>query len=98
MKANSILGSSPSISTFDAIKRFDVGLGLRVGVEFKKKYSLSVSYDWGLLNSLKKGNGDIEDFEDFVDYEDYEDYVDFDTSSLFNMKHANLMISLGYKF
>ena len=98
MKANSILGSSPSISTFDAIKRFDVGLGLRVGVEFKKKYSLSVSYDWGLLNSLKKGNGDIEDFEDFVDYEDYEDYVDFDTSSLFNMKHTNLMISLGYKF
>lgn len=88
-------GYSETVNTFDTIKRFDVGLGLRVGVEFKKKYSLSVSYDWGLLNSLKKGNGDFEDYED---YEDYKDYVSFDASSIFKWKHTNLMISLGYKF
>lgn len=90
-------GYSETLNTFDDdIKRFDVGLGLRVGVEVKKKYSISVSYDWGLLNSLKKAD---------IDFDDYDDYDDFAAdiagnaiSSLFNMKHTNLMISLGYKF
>ena len=67
---------------FEDVNRFDVGVGLRVGVELNKKYSVSLSYDWGLLDSYKG------------DADDYEDYIDLTPS----MKHTNLMISLGYKF
>ena len=77
-------------NTFDFIKRFDVGLGLRVGVELKKKYSLSVSYDWGLLDAYKRNN------EDYGDFGDSDNNYSLDLTP--NMKHANLMISLGYKF
>lgn len=38
-------------NTFDVMNRFDVGVGLRVGGEIKKRYSISVGYDWGLLNT-----------------------------------------------
>ena len=69
-------------NVFDEMKRFDMGVGLRVGFEFMQKYSISVSYDWGLLNTYK---GDIEDLEYYIDLTP-------------NMKHSNLMISLGYKF
>ncbi len=71
-----------SSETFDMADRFDVGVGLRVGVEFKKKYSVSVGYDWGLLDTYK-GYGDDDEFT-----------IDLTPS----MKHANLTISLGYKF
>ena len=33
-------------NVFDEMKRFDMGVGLRVGFEFMQKYSISVSYDW----------------------------------------------------
>lgn len=89
-------GYSETVNTFDSIKRFDVGLGLRVGVEFKKKYSLSVSYDWGLMNSVKTADIDLDDYDDYDDFA--ADIAGNAISSLFNMKHTNLMISLGYKF
>lgn len=73
-----------TINTFDFAKRFDVGVGLRVGVEFKKKYSLSIGYDWGFIDSY------IDDEEEMDD-----DYVIDLTPSL---KNTNLTISLGYKF
>lgn len=41
--------------TFDIAKRFDVGVGLRLGVEFFQRYGFSVSYDWGLLDSYERG-------------------------------------------
>lgn len=37
-------------------KRFDCGLGLKAGVEFKKKIQLSGGYDWGLLDIHKYAN------------------------------------------
>lgn len=72
---------------FDEAKRFDFGVGLRVGVEFFKRYSFSVSYDWGLLDS----NTDAVDSDDYI-YDDI--YVDLTPS----MKHTNLMVSFGVKF
>lgn len=35
-------------------KRFDMGLGLRLGPEFMNKYTFSLGFDWGLFNSGKK--------------------------------------------
>ena len=48
--------------TFDMSKRFDFGLGLRVGVELKKKYSVSLGYDWGLIDAYKR-----DEFDGFID-------------------------------
>lgn len=73
--------------TFDMADRFDVGVGLRVGVEFKRKYSISLGYDWGLINSYNSNDSD--------DYND-NGYYEIDLTP--SMKHANLTISLGYKF
>ena len=72
---------------FDEAKRFDFGVGLRGGVEFFKRYSFSVGYDWGLLDS----NTDAVDSDDYI-YDDI--YVDLTPS----MKHTNLMVSFGVKF
>lgn len=70
--------------TFDAARRFDCGVGLRVGVEFFQRYSFSVGYDWGLLDSY------LRDSEIPGDW----GYVDLTPS----MKHANLMVTFGLKF
>lgn len=40
-------------ATFDDCRRFDVGAGLRLGVEFFKRYGFSVSYDWGFLDAYQ---------------------------------------------
>ena len=42
---------SETAATFDSLKRFDLGVGLRLGVELTKRYAVSVGYDWGLINS-----------------------------------------------
>ncbi len=57
-KASSAIGfdnyiysySDESYDTFKAYKRFDFGLGARVGVEYLSKYTFSVGYDLGLTN------------------------------------------------
>ena len=46
-----LFGSTEGVDVFSAeggIKRFDVGLGLRVGAEFNNKISTSLGYDFGL--------------------------------------------------
>mgnify|MGYP002602458520 FL=1 len=48
-----VLQSPISYNTFDQFKRFDFGLGLRVGTEIKKKYILAFSYDFGFINGWK---------------------------------------------
>ena len=48
------LKQDESHSTFDEISRFDFGLGFRVGAEFKKKYIVSLGYDFGLLDLNKE--------------------------------------------
>lgn len=43
---------SENIFGSDGMKRFDLGLGLKAGVEFNKKYQVSIGYDWGLLETI----------------------------------------------
>ena len=72
-----------SHNTFDEFKRFDLGIGVRIGAEIKQKYSVSLGYDHGLLNCWKSEFwGEDEDDIDLVS----------------SVKNQNLYISLGYKF
>jgi hypothetical protein len=67
----------------DEFKRFDFGLGLRIGAEIKQKYSLSLGYDFGLLNCWNSNYwGDEDEDIDLVN----------------TVKNRNFYISLGYKF
>lgn len=47
----------------DHAKRFDLGAGLKVGVEFMKKYTFSIGYDWGFIDCYK----DMHKDEDVID-------------------------------
>ena len=42
------------------LKRFDFGLGIHAGVEFQKKYQLSIGYDFGLIKAYKDSSDDID--------------------------------------
>lgn len=35
----------------DGFKRFDLGLGLKAGLEFSKKYQVSIGYDFGFIKT-----------------------------------------------
>lgn len=76
------------LNTFDSMKRFDIGAGLKFGVEVLQKYTLSIGYDWGFMNLAK--DADAED-----EWSD-EDYGDDELNS--SLKSKNLTISIGYKF
>ena len=71
------------------LKRFDLGLGIHAGVEFKKKFSLSIGYDWGLLNVAKNQNEGADS-----DYPLEDGEIDVVTS----IKNGNLSLTLGYTF
>ena len=43
---------SENIFGKDKMKRFDLGLGIKTGVEFNQKYQVAISYDWGLLETI----------------------------------------------
>ena len=79
--------SKSKIDTFGdgGLKRFDIGAGLRVGVELKNKYTFSLGYDWGFVDIYKDSDLDLDNDEYTIDL----------TPSA---KNANLTISLGYKF
>lgn len=77
---------SESHDTFDEFKRFDFGLGFRIGAEFKNKYILSVGYDFGLVNTWKSTYWDEDD--------EYGDGID----AIGSVKNRNLTISLAYRF
>lgn len=47
--------SSENIFGDDGFKRFDFGLGLKAGMEFSKKYQLSIGYDFGLTETSDAG-------------------------------------------
>lgn len=48
-----LIESSESADVFgdDGFKRFDLGLGLKAGMEFSKKYQVSVGYDFGFIKT-----------------------------------------------
>jgi len=43
--------SSENIFGDDGFKRFDLGLGLKAGAEFGKKFQVSIGYDFGLIET-----------------------------------------------
>lgn len=83
----SVEQTETKVNTFDEIKRFDVGAGLKFGIEFNQKYSFAIGYDWGFIN--------LYDRKSFEDPDSDEDYTIDITPS---MKNKNLSISIGYKF
>ena len=53
-------GESLSVDTFSekgGVKRFDMGLGFRIGTEINKLVSISIGYDFGLVNTNNDDNG-----------------------------------------
>lgn len=58
-----LVSTSYSYNTFDEFKRFDFGLGFRFGVEFKQKYTLSIGYDFGLVNVWKEADPSDEEVD-----------------------------------
>lgn len=53
-------GESISVDTFSedgGVKRFDMGLGFKLGVEINKLIPISVGYDFGLANINNDNNG-----------------------------------------
>jgi hypothetical protein len=80
------------INTFDSefgLNRFDIGVGLKAGVEIKKKYTVSIGYDWGFIDAYKNSP-----FSKMEEEEEEGEYIDLTPK----MTNTNLSISLGYKF
>jgi len=47
---NDLMGM-PGDEDGGGMKRFDLGLGLKFGVEFCKKFQVAFGYDWGLIDN-----------------------------------------------
>ncbi len=66
------------------LQRFDCGLGLRFGAEYRSIYSLNMGFDWGLTDMLRD------------EYRDYHyDMLNYKADKLRNF---NFSITLGYRF
>lgn len=65
-------------------QRFDCGLGLRFGGEYKGIYSLNLGFDWGLTDLLRD------------EYRD--EYFDDNKTSCGKLKNFNMSLTLGYRF
>lgn len=77
-----------TVKTFDALNRFDVGLGLQFGVELAQKFTISVGYDFGFIDLYKGSNLEKEGTE--------ENSEGLDLTP--GAKNRSLSIKLGYKF
>lgn len=66
------------------LQRFDCGLGMRVGCEYKGIYSLNVGFDWGLTDMLRD------------EYRD--DFFDSNNKSCGKIRNFNMSLTLGYRF
>lgn len=85
--SHELVNTSYKYNTFgDGYKRFDMGLGLNVGVEIQQKYRISLGYDFGLLKAFdaaSENNGDDEEME---------------INLASGAKNRNLTISVAYMF
>ncbi|MCF0197350.1 MAG: PorT family protein, partial [Bacteroidaceae bacterium] len=86
---NSFQSKDESPGTFDPVRvsyrRWDAGLGFRVGVEYNRHYSLMMGCDWGLTDIYRQSFRDC--------------YADvFKASSLPAAKNFNFSLTLGYRF
>ena len=80
-----IVSTTESHNTFDEFKRFDFGLGIRLGVEFRQKYTFSIGYDLGLINTWNKNWDETSEDVDVINLVE-------------EVKNRNLTTSVGYKF
>lgn len=51
-----------TFSDDSGLKRFDLGLGFKAGVEYKNNYQLSIGYDFGLIDTYNKSKNE-EDYD-----------------------------------
>ena len=65
-------------------QRFDCGLGIRLGGEYKGMYSINLGFDWGLTDMLRD------------EYRD--DYFDQMHMTCGKLKNFNMSLTLGYRF
>lgn len=47
-----------TFSDDSGLKRFDLGLGFKAGVEYKNHYQLSIGYDFGLIDAYNKSKNE----------------------------------------
>ena len=45
------ISESENVFGDDGFKRFDLGLGLKAGIEISKKYQFSIGYDFGFIEA-----------------------------------------------
>ena len=45
------VSESENVFGDDGFKRFDLGLGLKAGIEISKKYQFSIGYDFGFIEA-----------------------------------------------
>lgn len=69
--------------TFYDVKRFDAGLGFRIGAEYAKHYNLLFSCDWGITNMLTQNQKHIIATNGFEDP---------------SLKNFAAAITFGYRF
>ncbi len=95
-------GTFDDLSTFDMYKRFDAGLVLGLGVNWRN-YSLTFRYSLGLANIFDKNKyvekslelSGIEENYDYYDALKDELLEDYDGMSV---KNRSFMITVGYRF
>lgn len=64
-------------------RRFDMGLGLRLGPEFADRFSIAMAFDWGLFNTINDDNK-------------YQ--YDYYYSSERTVRNFNFSVNFGVKF
>lgn len=86
-KSDLDITSALKVNTFGdeglKLKRFDIGIGFRAGIESQKKYTLSVGYDLGLIDPVKGS---------------YLEQMMAGTGVSYKANNSNLYLSAGYKF
>lgn len=79
-----VFKKTSSDKALGGFQRFDCGLGMRFGGEYKGIYSINLGFDWGLTDLLRD------------EYRD--DYFDENMTSCGKLKNFNMSLTLGYRF
>lgn len=79
-----VFNKTSSNKALGGFQRFDCGLGLRFGGEYKGVYSVNLGLDWGLTDMLRD------------EYRD--DYFDEKHVECGKLKNFNMSLTLGYRF
>lgn len=91
---SNVMGEDMKFNNFGeegSYKRFDFGLGFRVGPEFMNRFGVAFAFDWGLIDIQKSEESDY-------DYDDYDYYYDYDDYGMSKLKNFNFSINFTYRF